>query len=83
MRLPGRGDPDNQPSSEASHYIVDFYSGKKKFDLPKIPFVNECLSGYYKFYGTDQIKMKSMNNDDLLAMHVIFLFQLHRVESRC
>ena len=60
MRLPGRGDPDTQPKSEASHYMVDFYAGKEKFNLPIIPFINECEFGYYKFYGTEQITMKGI-----------------------
>ncbi len=60
MRLPGEGDPDNQPPSEASHFMVDFYSGKDKFNIPKTPFINECEHGYYKFYGTDKIRMNGM-----------------------
>ena len=57
MRLPGRGEPD-QPVTDASHFMVDFYAGEEKFNIPKKPFVNECEYGYYKFYGQNQIRMR-------------------------
>ncbi len=59
MRLPGTGEPD-QPSTDACHFMVDFYAGKEKFNIKKKPFINECKFGYYKFYGENQIRMNGI-----------------------
>ncbi len=58
MRLPGTEEETLAPGGIwTRHFMTNFYG--HQFDIPLTPFKNSDENGYYKFYNSEPIQIKS------------------------